>query len=106
MVIGIPNAQPGSYTLVLKATSADGWIQQQTVSFNLVSETLGGYDHVYPNSIETYIVGTRVLARDGDIYECKPFPYSGWCTIYPAGSNHYEPGYGGHWQDAWLKVFN
>ncbi len=106
MVVDIANALPGSYTLVLKATSADGWIQQQTLSFNLVSEILGEYDHVYPNNIETYVRGTRVLARDGGVYECKPFPYSGWCTIYSAGSTHYEPGYGSHWQDAWIMVFN
>lgn len=59
----------------------------------------GTYDHVYPQNISSYKAGTRVLARNGKVYECKPFPYSGWCTI-PAWQ--YEPGAGPNWQDAWI----
>ena len=34
------------------------------------------------------------------VYQCKPWPYSGWCT-----NSAYEPGKaGGPWQDAWVDL--
>ncbi|MAM86976.1 MAG: chitin-binding protein [unclassified Hahellaceae] len=60
----------------------------------------GHYDHVYPDGISGYTAGTKVLGSDGDVYTCKPFPYSGWCTIK---AHQYTPGTGSHWQDAWFK---
>ena len=62
--------------------------------------TNGDYDYVYPKGISSYKAGTTVLGSDGDIYTCKPFPYSGWCTIK---APQYTPGTGSHWQDAWYK---
>jgi peptidoglycan/xylan/chitin deacetylase (PgdA/CDA1 family) len=46
-----------------------------------------------------YGPGERV-SNVGSIYQCKPWPYSGWCG---AGSA-YEPGVGWAWQDAWDRV--
>ncbi|MFS2225651.1 M12 family metallo-peptidase [Pantoea sp. B65] len=62
------------------------------------------YDYRYPDQKEKYVEGTRVLGSDQHIYRCKPFPYSGWCRIYSPSANHYEPGAGSHWQDAWTRV--
>ncbi|MDF2455233.1 MAG: C-terminal target protein [Cytophagaceae bacterium] len=36
----------------------------------------------------------------GILYECKPWPYSGWCN---GASWAYEPGVGSNWQDAWVE---
>ena len=57
------------------------------------------YEYIYPEKIAAYTAGTRVLGTDGKVYECKPFPFSGWCTI-PAWQ--YAPGTGPNWQDAWI----
>jgi hypothetical protein len=46
-----------------------------------------------------YPGGYRVKSA-GNIYECKPAPYSGWCGIGPA----YEPGVGFAWSQAWTLV--
>jgi predicted chitinase len=46
-----------------------------------------------------YKAGDRVTAG-GKTYECKPYPYSGWCTI--AGA--YDPGTGFAWRDAWTEI--
>jgi hypothetical protein len=34
------------------------------------------------------------------LYECKPYPYSGWCGV----STAYAPGSGYAWTDAWTLV--
>lgn len=62
------------------------------------------YQYEYPNSMIEYKAGTRVLqSKTGEVFECKPFPADGWCKIYSPGANHYEPGVGSHWSDAWEK---
>lgn len=58
------------------------------------------YEYVYPQSSEKYVAGTRVLGSDGGIYQCKPFPYSGWCS---QAAWAYAPATGTNWQDAWDK---
>ncbi|MCR6556083.1 Ig-like domain-containing protein, partial [Aeromonas sp. CPF2-S1] len=50
-----------------------------------------------------YQAGTAYKAGDivsnaGALYECKEFPYSGWCGASPY---HYAPGVGTVWADAW-----
>ncbi|MFB9157485.1 M12 family metallo-peptidase [Chromobacterium violaceum] len=62
------------------------------------------YEYKYPDNIDKYTAKTRVLGNDGEIYECKPFPYSGWCRTYSPSTNQYEPGKGSNWQEAWIKV--
>lgn len=45
-----------------------------------------------------YKGGDQVSSANA-IYECKPFPFEGWCGLKP-----YEPGIGFAWSDAWLLV--
>ncbi|MGY4013418.1 glycosyl hydrolase family 18 protein [Aeromonas molluscorum] len=50
-----------------------------------------------------YQAGTAYKAGDivsnaGSLYQCKEFPYSGWCS---GASSHYAPGTGTVWADAW-----
>ncbi|MGZ3418201.1 MAG: glycoside hydrolase family 19 protein [Polyangiales bacterium] len=47
-----------------------------------------------------YDAGARVTAG-GKTYECKPWPYSGWCSV---GGGAYEPGTGYAWRDAWTEA--
>jgi len=47
-----------------------------------------------------YTLGSKV-ANDGHRYECKPWPYSGWCN---GASWAYEPGNGAYWMDAWTDL--
>jgi hypothetical protein len=50
---------------------------------------------------EPYTDGNRVTnGTPTHVYECKPWPFSGWCPIAA-----YEPGKtGAPWEDAWLDV--
>lgn len=55
-------------------------------------------DYIYPDGISNYKAGTIVLGFNQKRYQCKPFPYSGWCSQSPT---YYEPGKGLAWQQAW-----
>jgi prepilin-type N-terminal cleavage/methylation domain-containing protein len=53
-------------------------------------------------SASSYSAGTAYAAGAlvknlGRQYECKPWPYSGWCQF-----EAYAPGQGASWQDAWV----
>ena len=61
------------------------------------------YDFVFPDGLKSYKAGTVVLQpEDGMTYECKPFPYSGYCIQWTQGARQFEPGVGSNWKDAWV----
>ena len=60
----------------------------------------GGSHPTYPDGIGSYAPGTIVRGSDGFLYECRPFPNSGWCNQAPA---YYAPGTGSAWPDAWVR---
>ncbi|ALH95427.1 lytic polysaccharide monooxygenase [Acinetobacter equi] len=79
----------------------DSNILQVEVAIDKIPAQPGSYDYVYPNNISQYKAGTKVLASDKQVYQCKPHPFSGWCTI---SSHHYVPGTGSNWEDAWILL--
>lgn len=42
-----------------------------------------------------------IVMNHGALYQCKPFPSSGWCNNSPV---YYEPGAGIAWADAWTAL--
>jgi len=60
-------------------------------------------DLSYPNGIGNYQPGTVVKGTNGRLYQCKPFPFSGWCNQAP---RYYAPGTGLTWDQAWRPVQN
>ncbi|MBV7299043.1 M66 family metalloprotease [Enterovibrio paralichthyis] len=46
-----------------------------------------------------YQAGDIVRAHNKKLYQCKPWPNSGWCS-----NPSYEPSRSPYWQDAWLKL--
>uniref|UniRef100_UPI0035C6A16B N-acetylglucosamine-binding protein GbpA n=1 Tax=Serratia quinivorans TaxID=137545 RepID=UPI0035C6A16B len=100
--IALSDVAAGKYTLVITGTNDQGQSVQESFEFALRAESGGDdYEFVYPQGLGDYKAGTVVLQPKTDkTYECKPFPYSGWCNI---GSHHYVPGEGSNWQDAWTE---
>jgi hypothetical protein len=47
-----------------------------------------------------YVAGS-IVKNVGARYECKPWPYSGWCN---GAAWAYAPGSGAYWTDAWTMV--
>lgn len=107
--IPLRNISEGEYDVVVVATPEKGELLQQTHHFKLKSEKThdigsnnGTYDFIFPNGLRSYKAGTTVLAKDSKVYQCKPFPYSGYCVQWSASTNQFEPGVGSNWQDAWI----
>lgn len=98
---------PGAHTLTLVGTTEDGRAtRQQTETVTLTGEGAGiEYDFVFPEGIAEYTVGTKVLQpKTDEVFECKPFPASGYCKQYSPTANGFEPGVGASWQSAWDKL--
>jgi chitin-binding protein len=100
--VALNDAGTGKHTMVITGTNDQGQSVQESFEFSLRAESGGGdYEFVYPEGQGNYKAGTVVLQSKTDkTYECKPFPYSGWCNI---AAHHYEPGVGSNWQDAWTE---
>ncbi|MFE2864909.1 hypothetical protein [Embleya sp. NPDC059259] len=45
-------------------------------------------------------MGVKVMAGQ-EVFECKPFPESGYCKPYAPTAAGFEPGVGAHWNAAW-----
>ncbi|WP_426114035.1 hypothetical protein [Pseudomonas sp. DSP3-2-2] len=61
------------------------------------------YDYLFPEAVAGYKAGTTVLQpKNQRIYECKPFPYSGYCIQWSSSNTQFEPGVGSNWQEAWI----
>ncbi|ANI84982.1 fibronectin type III domain-containing protein [Kosakonia oryzae] len=48
-----------------------------------------------------YAAGDIVTGTDGNAYQCKPWPYTSWCS---GAAFAYAPGTGSAWDMAWDKV--
>ena len=105
LVLTVAPASAGTYQLVVVGKAQDsGALLQKTFSlaFEMPPQN-AGYDHIFPQNLNQYKAGTRVLQpRDGRVYECKPWPYSGYCVQWSSSANQFEPGIGTAWTEAWL----
>ncbi|MCL6704251.1 N-acetylglucosamine-binding protein GbpA [Pseudomonas sp. T1.Ur] len=98
---------PGPHTLTLIGTTEDGrTTRQDTRSVTMTGEGAGiEYDFIFPEGITEYTAGTKVLQpKTDEVFECKPFPASGYCKQYAPSANGFEPGVGAHWHMAWDKL--
>lgn len=109
VLLTLSKSELGHHMLVSVMKDTQGnLIEQNTLNFHLVKEPTpppsAEYDHEFPNAIQSYTAGTKVLASDGSVYQCKPFPYSGYCVQWSPSANQFEPGVGSHWGAAWDKL--
>jgi chitinase len=93
------NVAAGTYTLTTKATDNQGAVGTSSAITITVSGGTGGCSgkpqYVVNNG---YVAGSQVQ-NVGSWYECKPYPYSGWCN---GAAWAYAPGTGTYWSDAWI----
>jgi predicted carbohydrate-binding protein with CBM5 and CBM33 domain len=105
VVLTVSPASAGKHQLVVVAKAdGSGALLQKTFPLDFEApKTSERYDYVFPQNLSQYRAGTRVLqSRDGRIYECKPWPYSGYCVQWSSSANQFEPGIGFAWPQAWL----
>ncbi|MHC8322774.1 N-acetylglucosamine-binding protein GbpA [Pseudomonas sp. GB2N2] len=100
-------SNPGKHTLTLVGTTLDGrTTRQDTQPTHMIGEGAGvEHDFVFPDGLSEYTAGTKVLQpKTNEVFECKPFPESGYCKQYAPTANGFEPGVGAHWHMAWDKL--
>jgi len=100
-------SNPGAHTLTLVGTTLDGrTTRQDTQPTNMTGEGAGvEHDFIFPDGVSGYTAGTKVLQpKTNEVFECKPFPESGYCKQYSPTANGFEPGVGAHWHMAWDKL--
>ena len=92
----------GSYSLTAKGTDNLGATATTSSVTITVNGSTGGNCANTPQYVENggYTAGS-VVKNAGSRYECKPWPYSGWCN---GAAWAYGPGTGTYWQDAWTLV--
>ncbi|XBD29925.1 N-acetylglucosamine-binding protein GbpA [Pseudomonas anguilliseptica] len=103
--INVENPVPGHHQLVVSGKVAGSeQVLQKTFDMMFVADDgSANYDFTFPDGLRSYTAGTRVLQpKTGQLYQCLPFPKSGYCTQWSAASTQFEPGIGSHWQDAWI----
>lgn len=93
------NVAAGTYALTVKAIDNGGAIGTSAI-VNITVTTGGDNCASTPQYVENggYVAGS-VVKNAGNQYECKPFPYSGWCN---GAAWAYAPGTGTYWTDAWV----
>lgn len=99
-------SNPGKHTLTLVGTTLDGrTTRQDTQPTVMTGEGAGiAHDFLFPDGLSQYTAGTKVLQpKTNEVFECKPFPESGYCKQYSPSANGFEPGVGAHWHMAWDK---
>lgn len=97
----------GHHQLVVKALpKAGGTVLQKTMDLTFKEAPRSGtYDYVFPQGLKSYTAGSRVLQpKSGKVYQCKAFPFSGYCVQWSPSATHYEPAVGSHWRLAWDEV--
>ncbi|MDB5273749.1 MAG: chitinase [Chitinophagaceae bacterium] len=91
----------GHYCITAKAIGdLDSSTSSYAISFvvHAPEDSCGSFPTYEENA--GYAAGSQVI-DNGKKYECKPYPYSGWCN---GAAWAYEPGTGLYWQDAWIDL--
>ena len=94
------NVVAGTYTITAKAydnSNASKISSAVSVKVNpiVVSDQCSGLPTYVENA--SYVAGSKVKSGTKR-YECKEYPYSGWCN---GAAWAYAPGTGAYWADAW-----
>ncbi len=92
------NVAAGTYSLTAVATdNQNATTVSSSINVTVITPS-GGC--TAPQYIENngYVAGSQVK-NAGGLYECREWPYSGWCN---GAAWAYGPGTGTYWQDAWV----
>lgn len=96
------NVAAGTYTIKAIATDNLGATTTSNTTTIVVNQLTSNSCSTTPQYKENsgYTPGSLVQ-NFGAKYQCKPYPYSGWCN---GAAWAYEPGLGSYWTDAWTLV--
>ena len=96
------NVAAGTYSIKAIATDDKGANKTSgTATITVNSVSTGGCSGVAQYVENGGYVPDSKVKNNNSQYQCKPFPYSGWCN---GASWAYGPGVGAYWTDAWTLV--
>lgn len=106
LVLDVVAPKAGHYHLQVKAEPKQGEVIQQNFDLFLKEQTTGpDADFIFPEGIKSYVAGTKVLQpKTGKVYQCKPWPYNGYCVQWSPTATGFEPGVGSSWTMAWTEL--
>jgi chitinase len=93
------NAGAGSYILTARATDNQGATATSSNVSITINGSSGSCSGIAPYVENGGYAAGSMVQNQGSQYECKPYPYSGWCN---GAAWAYAPGTGTYWQDAWI----
>ena len=98
-----PEASTASQNTITLTVSDGELSSTATYQLNVKAKKAdGGQTDTYPAwTSKTKWKAGDIVNNGGKLFQCKPFPYSGWCNSSPA---YYEPGKGIAWADAWTAM--
>ncbi|MBC7485369.1 MAG: RICIN domain-containing protein [Cytophagaceae bacterium] len=95
------NVTAGNYTLTAKAYDNTGAITTSaSVTVKVVAVVTDQCAGIAAYAENGGYVPASKVKNVGKRYECKEFPYSGWCN---GAAWAYAPGSGAYWTDAWYE---
>jgi len=97
------NLPVGTYNITAKATDNKGAFSTSDLAIvNVNPVVVNNPCTNIPAYQENngYAAGSKVK-NAGNQYQCKPYPYSGWCN---GSAWAYAPGAGAYWSDAWTLI--
>ncbi|GHF79819.1 N-acetylglucosamine-binding protein GbpA [Thalassotalea marina] len=108
------NAKAGHYNLTIETQAENGSQSQLGFHLNITVNdgttppepgTPDEAEFSFPEGLPQYKAGTVVFQpKTGKLYQCKPWPYNGFCVQYSASANQFEPGVGTDWEMAWRAL--
>ncbi|QOQ70474.1 hypothetical protein [Photobacterium damselae] len=101
ITLALSHAKTGAHQVLLTAQTEQKTVEKN-YTINLVEKdkpTPPPTDVPNYEAGFAYQEGDKVLGSDGNVYQCKPWPYSGWCA-----SASYAPATSQYWPDAWDKL--
>ncbi|MFS7185501.1 N-acetylglucosamine-binding protein GbpA [Serratia proteamaculans] len=104
MKLPLNEVTAGHHMLKYFATNKEGQlVKQDVINLQIEDASSGNYQYSFPEGLDSYTAGTVVLQpKNGKTYQCKPFPYSGYCKQWTGSTTQFEPGVGSNWQEAWV----
>ncbi len=96
------NVAAGAYSITAKATDNNGATTTSSAASLTVNTVVNNVCSSITQYVEnnSYVAGSKVKNANNQ-YECKPYPYSGWCN---GAAWAYGPGTGAYWSDAWTLL--
>jgi photosystem II stability/assembly factor-like uncharacterized protein len=90
------NVGAAPYTIMVKAYDNSGATASASINITVNAVSICASLPAYVEN-NGYAAGSKVK-NAGSQYQCKPWPYSGWCN---GAAWAYGPGTGAYWSDAW-----